>query len=318
MMETTISFQFTGFLVSVGIVLFTIALALFIIKCKSMTKKLRILGVFGLLFFVVCGVGVFKHFGPDQQGTTAYFLPTQGEIHMEPGDVLPLNLYFYGDATNSIFANTINKPTVHVNNSDFTVQDDSFDVGSAYMDMRIYAIQLKLMATQLTTETITQVTVDNNRGTTWTYDIGQININVEKPPTQNLLEPVDHVGVGPLDGTYAFTLKNGSQKTCTVTEIDFGNLAQYIKDLRIYRNDKQVDIKAGIVMKPEDKLSVEADFKTNVGNDLYYISPKVLYETSNGQNGKIQLSYSLPYGTLGLNVADDKMKEIYEKYFLNL
>jgi len=80
----------------------------------------------------------------------------------------------------------------------------------------------------------------------------------------------------------------------------------------VFIDNQQVDSKNTMSLKVGEKLTVKAKFKTDAGKDVYYVSPKVIYRI---ENTKIERHYSLPHALLGIPVSEERVKEIYDKYF---
>lgn len=285
-----------------------------------MNTKLRAIILVGLvLALIFVGYLIFRNISVDSQEpkhntSTVHFLQSQGEVHASPEELIPLDLFFYASGDNATLSDQENKPIVQIDNSALWVVDYSVEAGDAYKGMRLYAIHLSLQADQPGHQRITRVIVQSGTGKAKTYEVGEVNINIEKGASKNLLKIFEHTGTATLGAPYLFTLKNASRQNCTVTGIELGSLSSFVNNLRVMLNEKQVDVGKGIIVKPGGALSVEADFKTNVSKDIYYVSPKVLYQT---QGGGTKFSYSPPHATFGMPVTEDKVVEIYEKFFHN-
>jgi hypothetical protein len=284
-----------------------------------MTKRVRAIVIFGIVMvLVIGGILYINAKGSWLKNDEIYFLPTQGQIHGEPGDEVPVDFLCFADTDNAMLNNPDNKLFVRTDNNNLAVVDYTVEAGTKYKGMRLYAIYLSLEADQEGTQTITQVVLEDEKGNIQEFDIGEVDICVEKPSTKPLLEISQHTGSASLGETYRFTLKNTAQQTCSITGIEFGKLTAFVEKLSVYQNGAKVNSDEEVVLHKGDELSVEAKFNTTAGKDVYYVSPKVLYTAKNDSlNSKTKYSYSLPHGTLGLPVVKAKVKEIYEAYFQN-
>ncbi len=282
-----------------------------------MTKRVRTIGIFGIMLVLVIGGILYINIKDSWLGNDEiYFLSTQGQIHGESGDEVPIDFLCFADGDNDMLNNPDNKIFIRTDNNNLAVVDYAVEAGTKYKGMRLYAIYLSLESDQEGTQTITQVIMEDEKGNIKEFDIGKVDICVEKPSTKPLLEILQHTGSASLGETYRFTLKNTTQQNCTITGIEFGTLTAFVEKLSVYQNGAKVNSDEEVVLHKGDTLSVEAKFSTTAGKGVYYVSPKILYTAKNdNQNSKTKYSYSLPHGTLGLPVAKAKVKEIYEAYF---
>jgi hypothetical protein len=313
MVEKIISFELTGILISAGIMLVTGAVIVLLYWRVLKSKKARIISSIALILVLVAGIFITQSPIPKENDTSAiYFLPTQGLIHATPDEEISIQLFCYGDKENPLLAEGVKTTPIQTDNDNLVITESTIEPGITTKGMTIFTILLTAEVGSPGMQTFTKIFLMDESGKTKAFDIGEIEIETQEPNEGNAIEIRRHLGSAGLDGAYSFTINNGSNKPCIISDIDFGSLRPFIKEKIVAVNEMVVDATTVITLQPGDQLSISAKFNTDAGKDIYLISPKIRYHL---QDEKTQYSYPLPYGLLGLPVSDDKTQEIYEKYF---
>lgn len=284
MVEKISSFKLTGILISAGIILFIIA-GIFITQ---------------------------SHISNEHDTSAIYFLPTQGLIHATSSEEILIQLFCYGDKDNPLLAEGLKTTPIQTDNENLVITESSIEPGITTKGVTLFTVFLTAEAGPKGHQTFSKIFLMDESGDTKAFNIGEIEIEIQEPIEGNAIDVREHLGVADLDASYWFTIKNGSAKPCIISDIDFGSLTPFINERIVTVNEMVVDATHVITMQPGDQLSISAAFTTNVGKDIYLISPKILYHL---QDEQTQHTYPLPYGLLGLPVSGDKAQAIYEKYF---
>lgn len=278
-----------------------------------MKTRIRIIAPIGLIILIVFGILFYLiTTAKEQETSTIIVLKSQGQINTTPGTEVPIDILCFAGKSNSLFTNGDQLVSILTDNSNLEVTDFTIEAGTQYKSMRLYAISLTVKASQLGKQTIKDVVLKDDTGNAKSYYVGEIDISVEEPWTEDNLDISGHTAGADLSETYECSLINKTTQPCVVKRVDFGSLTPYLKGLSIYIDENQIDYNTDIILKTGDKLTVKAEFKTDAGKDVYYVSPKIVYEM---ENDKTELQYSLPHALLGIPVAENRVKEIYEKYF---
>ncbi len=284
------------------------------LRRSVMTKNMRTFGVIGLIVLIVSGIFLAQNLTSNkQEGSTIFFLPAQGQIHTSTEAEVPIDLLCFAATSKMDFANGGQELKVFIDNPNLEITEYTIEAGSQYKGMRLYAISLIVKANQLGKQIITQVTFEDKAGKTQKYSVGEIVVSVEEPSTEDILDISGHTAGAGLGETYEFSISNKTNQTCNVTGIDFGSLTPYLKTMSVYIDNNRVENEAAIILKTGDELTVKAEFKTDAGKDVYYVSPKMMYKIE-GTNAVS--FYTLPHALLGLPVSEDKVQEIYNNYFI--
>jgi len=277
-------------------------------------RMIRLLGfAAGILILVLSSIAVYhNYFGSKVDETAVHFLPVLGQVHYAPGEDFPIDILFYASNKNQLVAKDGEMIEVQTDNKALSTISCTFEKGTEYKGMTLYAIHFSFMAKQKGSYTISKIILEDKSGLTHAYDIGKIDIDIQKPDPYGTISIQSYVGSADLGAAYSFSVKNIDSKSCIITNINFGSLQPIITDLHAAINNKEVDEGKDIVLKPGELLSISADLNTHAGKDILLVSPELHYKM---QGDSVEHTLTLPHGIMGLSVAEKKMLEIYRKYF---
>lgn len=281
--------------------------------------KTRLLGSIALTVCLLAIIFTIVYFWnhsyqPQKHSSAIYFVETRGQIYVNQGEEMTVQLFCYGDKENPFLQEGLTMVPIQTDNENINIVESNIDTGSTYKGVTIFSIFFTVESGQPGSQEFTQVILTDGNGNEKTFEIGKVNIETVDPNPSNAIDIVNHLGGADYGAPYSFSFKNGASKPCTITGIDFGSLTSSVDKTEVTVNGNAVDTRNNIVIQPGDQVLVESTLNGIAKADIFLIAAKIRYRMLGDST---EYSYYLPYGTIGLPVSEESFQELSEKYINN-